>query len=183
MKLTTKERVYKHSYFIIRGEINRMKTTKFNFECADESDKNYLKSLNLTTFDGTIILPRNFEYNIFCDKESKAKFFQIGLRSFSDIKTWKDRQSFLKEKYKSDKAEVLEYMLICGDMKAYIFTNQFYYQEGVRVKILEIMQSGGKNECVLPMVESAFQKNFLSCPEFSIEYGVKPQVLFGIQKK
>lgn len=82
----------------------------------------------------------------------------------------KDRQSFLKEKFKSHEA-VGEYMLICGDMKAYIFTNEFHNQEGVSVKILEIMQSGGQNEYILPMVKSAFQKKFSYCPEFCIRMG------------
>lgn len=145
------------------------KYSRWCLATQDESDKEYLKSLNLTTFDGKTILSKQFgdKMKVLCDKKSKAYFFKIGIGAFPDVKTMRERQSFLKEKYKSDLG-VVEYMLICGDIRAYIFTKELYHQEGVTVKVLEIMQSGGNNEFVSSLLESAFAKTFSYCPEFRI---------------
>lgn len=150
--------------------------SNINFDYIDDDTKEYIKTLNVYSFDGKKIAVEKMDDSLYrfmyspvlADINCEVYFIPVCLYKFTDKKAINARQKALKEKFNVDKY-VDEHLILLGKKKIYVFTKTHYHQEGAAVYLLGILApdfTENDKDNIESLINKAFNKVHCGVPQF-----------------
>lgn len=152
-----------------------MKNFTYNdieFSYADEPVKEYIKSLQLKSFDGHALFFHPKIHQIYTSIHHQIYFVEVRIEN---RELNKQRKKELIKKYKKIyhyTRWIYEYILLIKNNPIYVFANISRYADGISVELLEVISDLYTSEDVKwirAILFKAFRYAYGNCPEYSYD--------------